>query len=251
MARGGKLKALISYLALGIAVLGASPVGAQTAAPETPWSIVGNLGWDNPISGNLIDGAIGTVTFLPAVVEPHSYGDEYGGGLTWRLGVGYMLGDDSEVLGTFTYAVASGEPISVGTLGGEQLFMDFSDYQQLDLEAGYRRYFSARNKWRPYGGASLGLAFVDRVQTNLTAPNIGAVLTAVDFYDNTTAFTVGFNGGVLYEVNERVGVGGEIGLKWRSGLSGIEGLAGTGLEKINDNSDRWSLPITFTARVRF
>lgn len=244
------MKSSIPCLVLAIGLLGASTSGAQ-GAPDRPWSAFGNIGWDNPISGNLIDGGIGTIGVLPAVVDPQSYGDVFGGGLEWRLGVGYMFRERSEVLGSVRYAVASGEPQAVGTLGASQLFMDFSDYQEFDLEAGYRYYFTPYEKWRPYGGASLGLAFVDRIQTNLTAPDIGAVLTAVEFYDNTTALTIGFNGGVLYELNERVGVGGEVGLRWRGGLSELEGLTGTGLEKINDNSDRWALPITFTARVRF
>jgi len=36
-----------------------------------------------------------------------------------------------------------------------------------------------------------------------------------------------------------------------SGMSAVDGLAGTGLETINDNSSRWTMPIVFGVRARF
>jgi hypothetical protein len=48
-----------------------------------------------------------------------------------------------------------------------------------------------------------------------------------------------------------VDVKGELGFRHVSGLSPIDGLKGTGLEKVNDNSGRWTLPFTVGARVRF
>jgi hypothetical protein len=36
-----------------------------------------------------------------------------------------------------------------------------------------------------------------------------------------------------------------------SGMSAVDGLAGTGLETINDNSSRWTMPIVFGVRTRF
>ena len=34
-------------------------------------------------------------------------------------------------------------------------------------------------------------------------------------------------------------------------MSAVDGLAGTGLENINDNSSRWTVPIVFGVRARF
>jgi len=36
-----------------------------------------------------------------------------------------------------------------------------------------------------------------------------------------------------------------------SGLSAIDDLAGTGLETINDDSSRWTMPVVVGMRVRF
>jgi len=56
---------------------------------------------------------------------------------------------------------------------------------------------------------------------------------------------------VLWQVSNRVGAYGQVGLRWMSGLSEIDNLAGTGLETINDDSSRWTLPIVIGMRVRF
>ena len=74
---------------------------------------------------------------------------------------------------------------------------------------------------------------------------------ATDFYDRTAAFALGGNAGVLWQVTDRMGVYGQLGLRWMSGLSQVDDLAGTGLEGINDNSPRWTMPIVFGTRVRF
>ena len=59
---------------------------------------------------------------------------------------------------------------------------------------------------------------------------------ATDFYDQTAAFTLGGNAGVLLAMSSRVDIFGQVGLRWVSGMSAVDGLEGTGLETINDKS---------------
>jgi|SoiMethySBSTD1v2_1073268.scaffolds.fasta_scaffold364591_3 hypothetical protein len=241
-----------TFTVLAILLISPHIARAQGSAtpPDSPWSFSVNFGMDNPVSGNLIDGGIGTLNSMSVVIDPSSYGDVYGNGVQWRFNVGYMLKPDSEVLGSLLYGVASGEPLQIGTATAP-LFGDFSDHQQLGIEGGYRKYLTAHGHWRPYVGGTMGLMFVDRIQANFTVPDVGTVQTSANLYDNTTAFTFSAHGGVLYEINPRFGIGGELGLRWRGGLSEIDDLQGSGLEKINDNSDSWTLPFGITARFRF
>ena len=74
------------------------------------------------------------------------------------------------------------------------------------------------------------------------APAAGFAGNATDFYDRTTAFTLGANAGLLWQLAERVGVYGQLGVRYVTGMSEVDGLAGTGLETINDKSARWTLP---------
>jgi len=244
------MKSISSLLALVSILVAPSYAGAQVAATTAPWSFSVSFGANNPVSGNLIDGGIGTLNSTAVVVNPVSYGDVFGNGVQWRFNGGYMLRPNVELLGIVSYGVASGEPLQIGT-ATEPLYGDFSDRQELGIEGGYRRYLASRGQWRPYAGGTLGLMFVDRIQANFTVPAIGTVQTSADLYDNSTALTLSGHGGVLYELTETLGIGGELGLRWRAGLSQSDDLQGSGLEKINDNSDSWSLPFNVVARFRF
>ena len=52
------------------------------------------------------------------------------------------------------------------------------------------------------------------------------------------------NGGVLYGLNEQIDLNAQVGFRYNSGLSQIDGLVGTDLEDINDKSARWTMPIS-------
>lgn len=84
-----------------------------------------------------------------------------------------------------------------------------------------------------------------------SVPAAGVVLADTPFYDDSTVPTFGGGFGVQFAVAPRVRLGVETGLRWTGDLSGIEGLAGTGLENLNDSSSRWTLPVLGTISVRF
>ncbi len=104
---------------------------------------------------------------------------------------------------------------------------------------------------RAYGEGTVGLGFVDETDLELVAPAANVGGTATDFYDRTTAFSLGGNVGVLMQLSERVGFFSQVGLRWVSGMSAVDGLEGTGLETINDKSARWTLPFLVGVRARF
>ena len=96
-----------------------------------------------------------------------------------------------------------------------------------------------------------GIGFISETDVTLIAPTTNLAQHATDFYDRTAALSFGGNLGLLLQTNERVGVYGQIGLRWLSGMSSVDGLAGTGLESINNNSSRWTLPFIIGVRTRF
>jgi hypothetical protein len=49
----------------------------------------------------------------------------------------------------------------------------------------------------------------------------------------------------------RIAVQGGIEFKWQGDATDLDGLAGAGLESINDEIRRWSMPITGGVTVRF
>jgi hypothetical protein len=225
--------------------------GAQTPSHET-WSVEGDVGWDFPVSGNLLSAAIGRINDQATVIDSQSYGDIYGTGVKWGFGVGYRLDERSEVRGSMAFQSVSADLSKIGSVANAPLYATFDAYKSFSFEGGYRRYFAdSDQRLRPYAGGTLGIAIVREIDADLAAPDLGLVLNATDFYDRTGAFTIGFNGGVLYAITERVDVKGELGFRHVSGLSAIDGLKNTGLESTNDNSGRWTLPFTVGLRVRF
>jgi hypothetical protein len=215
------------------------------------WSFDVGLGWDNSLSGNINSGAIGTLDGQTVVVTPNSYSDVYGTGFHLRFGGGYLIDEISEVRAVFTYQSLSADLTAMGDFGVSTLYGQYDPYKSFGLDVGFRRYFDVSPKVRPYLEGTFGLGFITEIDVVLSAPSANFTGRATDFYDRTAAFSLAGNAGVLWQVSNRIGAYGQCGLRWMSGLSQIDDLAGTGLETINDDSSRWTLPIMVGMRVRF
>jgi hypothetical protein len=215
------------------------------------WSAEVGIGWDNSLSGNINSGAIGKLDGQVAVILPNSYQDVYGTGFHLRFGGGYLIDEISEVHAVFTYQSLQADLTPMGDLGVSNLYGQYDPYRTFGLDVGFRRYFDAAPAVRPYIEGNFGLGFITEIDVILSAPTANVTARATDFYDRTAAFSLGGAAGVLWQVSNRVGAYGQVGLRWMSGLSPIDDLAGTGLEPINDDSSRWTMPIVVGLRVRF
>lgn len=237
-------------LMVGIWLLVPSSVSAQTA--ESSWNVEGAVGWDVGVSGDFLAPSIGTLDGIPTVIHAQSFGDVYGTGVVWQFSGGYMVDEINEVRAQFSYQRAGSDVVDLGTAGAASLVATFDDYKAWTIEGGYRHYFAQRNqRLRPYGGGTLGVAIISEIDGVFAAPDAGITRLATDFYDGTAALSFGANGGVLFALNDRIDVNGQVGLRYNSGLSQIDSLEATGLEDINDKSARWTLPISIGLRVNF
>jgi hypothetical protein len=229
----------------------ASTAHAQSSATGYRWSVDVGLGWDNGISGNINSGGVGKINNQAVVILPNSYEKVYGTGFHLRFGGGYLIDDVTEVRAMFTYQSLTAELTTMGDIGTSKLYGQYDPYETFGLDAAFRRYADVAENVRAYGEGTLGLGFISETDVTLVAPTTNLAERATDFYDRTAAFSLGGNAGVLWQVSPRVGVYGQVGLRWMSGMSAVDGLAGTGLETINDNSSRWTMPIVFGVRTRF
>jgi hypothetical protein len=223
--------------------------GAQTST--SPLSAELGVGWDVGLSGDFLAASIGTLNGVPVVFESQPFDDVYGNGLMWQFGGGYRLDDANEIRAQVSYQRVGAGVAELGTAGAFGIVATFDDYHAWSIEGGFRRYFPARERLRPYAGATLGVSIISEIDAVFASPQAGLERYATDFYDGTAALTLGVNGGVLYSLNERFDLNGQLGLRYNSGLSAIDALVGTGLEGVNDKSSRWTLPITFGLRVKF
>jgi len=224
---------------------------AQAQADHSPWSVDFGVGWDNDISGHINASGIGELNGQTVVVLANTYEKVYGTGLHLRGGVGYMVGDtNTELRATVTFQSLDADFVTpLGDIGASRLYAQYTDYQSLTLDFGARQYFDLNNRVRAYGDGALGFGFIDKIDALLVAPGVNLSGKANDLYDQTVAMSLSGNVGLLFKTGDRVGVFGQIGLRWMSGLAQVDDLVGTGLETINDKSARWTMP--FVAGVRF
>jgi hypothetical protein len=238
-------KQILAFVALMAA---AAPAAAQSPR----WSVAFNLGTDVPLSGNVHDGGSGRVLTLPTTVQARDYGDIYGSLFTWSADVGFLMGAGSEVRARVFRTNGDAARVQVGDVATLALFAQFDPYTATGMDAGYRQYLTGSDsKVRPYAGASVGFLRTDTINATFSVPAANVVLKDVPMYEASMVPTFAVSAGAMVPLGRHFGVQGGIDLRWHGNLSPVDGLAGTGLEAINDKSRRWSLPVTVGAVVRF
>lgn len=229
----------------------AASAAAQSSG-DSRWTVDVGLGIDVSVNGNVNSGAIGRLDGQAAAILPNPYGDVYGAGLHFRFGAGYALDDESELRATLTFQSVDADLVRLGDLGPSSLYGQYSDYQTLALDFGYRRYVPLQtDKFRVYAEGTIGFGFIDAIDVRFAAPQSNAVFDDTDFYDQTAAFTWAIGAGVLFPIAERVDLNVQAGLRRVSGLSDVDQLIGTGLDDINNDSARLTFPVVIGARFRF
>jgi hypothetical protein len=238
----------------------AAPVAAAGAALSTldhRFTVGFQWGPDNSFSGDVIQAASGqTLSGIPINMQDTSYDDIFGRMNLFKVGVGWRTTERSEALFNFRWGRSNADIVQIGTVGSAvtaPLNVQFSDYNYWGVEGGQRFYFT-RARFTPFVGYLVGAIRYDDITSNFVdiSPSLTPGLAAQDgkFFEKSWALTVGPTGGFL------VGLGpiealAEVQLQYQGKLSDVDWLVEEGLRNINDDSSRWSLPITFGARVRF
>jgi hypothetical protein len=241
---------LIKSVRLPVAALVVALSAADARAQSNPWSVSFDLGTQVGLSGDVHGGGSGTVLNLPTQVQARSYPDVYSNGFYWAAGLGYRVGEAGEIRVRGGYEDSPADRLQVGSVAGLPLFALFDDYKAFGMDFGYRQYFGTATA-RPYVGAHGGFMRIDEIQSEFSVPAAGVVLSNVDMYDTSVVPSFGGGGGVQISLSDRFAVQGGVEFKWQGDATDLDGLAGTGLEPINDKNRRWSMPITAGLTVRF
>ncbi len=249
------MKKLVQILSWSNRVVVLLALGAPAAAAQTElgrWSVSFDAGVQLALAGDAHTGGSGRVLNLPASVSAKSYGDVFGQGFYWAAGLGYGVGERGEIRVQGAYTANPAEQLQVGTVANFPLLADFEDYKAFAMDFGYRQYLSARDRRvRPFFGGGAGFTRVDRIRGTFSVPAAGATLPNVGFYDASTVPSFNANGGVQFAVSSRLLFQGLADFRWHGDLNDQDGLAGTGLEGLNDEGRRWTLPVTGGVTVRF
>jgi hypothetical protein len=233
-----------------ITLLVASSAAAQ--AGEGRWSLSFGAGVVPTVSGIYHEGGSGTVLGLPTQVAERDWSDIYNNGIGLQVGVGYAMTDRVEAVSTFSVRRQDARELSVGTVAGLDLRSQFSDYRDWGLEGGLRFHLVSRDApVNTYLGVAGGFRRIDAKPATFSVPAAGVVLNDVPFYDAATVGTVGGDFGVQFGIGPRLRLGVETGLRYTGSIADLDGLAGTGLDNLNDSSSRWTVPVLGTVSFRF
>jgi hypothetical protein len=233
------------------AALSAAPAVAAAQGIQGAWSFTFSGGAAVPTGGEFHEGGQGTVLGLPTTVNSKTTSDVYDPGIGWRAGVGYGVSRNVELFGEFAWGRAEASELSVGNVASLDLRAKFGDYTSYGANAGMRYHLMPESRVSPYVGALAGFRRVEAIPGTFSVPAAGVTLTDVPFFDDSTVPVFGGDFGVLFAVSERVRLGVEGGVRYHTDLEQVEGLAGTGLENLNDAGSSWSVPISGVVRFGF
>ena len=236
-----------------VAALLSAPAAAfaQDDGIRGQWSVTATGGASVVAGGEFHEGGAGTVLGLPTTVGARNNKDIFDPAVGWRAGLGYGVSDNVEIFGDFAWTRASASELSVGTVAALDLRARFGDYTSYGMDAGMRYHFAPAARVNPYLAALAGFRRVNAIPGTFTVPDAGVTLPDTPFFSDSTVPVFGGDAGVLFGVSPRMSLGVEGGLRYHTDLSETEGLAGTGLENLNDAGSGWSVPITGVVRFRF
>jgi len=215
------------------------------------WSLTFTGGASVPTGGEFHESGSGTVLGLPTSVQAKTNGDIFDPGLGWRAGAGYGVSRNVELFGDFVWGRAESSELSVGDVASLDLRAAFADYTTYGMDGGMRYHFVPGARVAPYVSALAGFRRVDAIPGTFSVPAANVTLSDTPFFDDSTVPVFGGDVGVLFALSPRFSLGVETGVRYHTDLSDIEGLAGTGLENLNDAGSRWSVPIAGVVRFAF
>jgi hypothetical protein len=261
-----------AFAAAGLASLIALPaLSMPTGTPKAgAWSFDMTGGAEFVTGGDVHGGTNAPVANLGALnpaltgvsatlqIEPRSFNDVYGTLYGVRGAVSYGLDDNAETFFGLTYSWGSGDRLQVGGAAVPALnttlpvYGDFGNFKAWGLEAGYRYFFDTGSNVHPYVAAKGTVQWVDKINATFTIPDANITLTDVRFYDSSTAWGAGLDVGFLWQAGPGLSVGVESGIAYAGKLKDDDrDIGGLGLAGINNEGDRWTIPLKATLRATF
>jgi hypothetical protein len=265
---------LIFNAAIATIVLCSSAASAQAAPPQemsSPWSFSASIGTDIAVGGEVMNAATSNSLNLSTLnsnlsgtgvltMRGRDYKDMYEPGAKASVEVRYATSELSEYFGTVSYMRAAGKNnVNVGCIVttapscGTAILGSVSDLQETSLEIGFRHWLGTgfiSEAIRPYyairGGAVWSKGGHNYLHTATDS------LAMWRLYDDSVAYTVGFDVGATYTISRNAELAAEIGVRYTGDRDGLDiDYGAIGLGAINNNSSRVSIPMSVKLNAVF
>ena len=193
--------------------------------------------------------------FSEAFHRPHKFG----------VDIDYGLSPLMEVFGGVSYTNAQAKRFTAldvtftGTVGGtvivagSQFLGEFHDYEEYAGTLGLRRFFDRTSRFKPYVAAQVSARYVPGIDLRLFNEATGVQVDDIRFYDPTYTYSAGLRVGMRFDVTDYAAIGLETGVTYFGSLRDAD-ASFSGLNEFDDSnndSDRFELPLTVRAVIRF
>ena len=236
-------------------------IGLKSVCDRTHWTIGLAGGLDFPVEGTFhtaqsasVDTALlglgaGTVPFEIGEAE---YKDIFPNFQRYGLEARRQVTDHVGLVLGAGYTKGDAQSRQIGTAGGNALFAQFDDYEDVHLYSGFRYVVNPQNRIRFVLGTNAGVRFVNDMNATLSSPGLGLGPTNVNFYDDTTVFSFGTVFGLEVDVVQNLVMTIETGSNFQTQLDRDDSsLAPLGLGNLNDGSGVYSVPLRFGLTYRW
>ncbi len=221
------------------------------------WNLEGAVGPEFFLGGDAITDDINAIDNVFA--NETSLNDAFDEGMRYELGGSYALNPNRKVTVMGSYAEADGDNVSLGTINGDALTGQFSDYQRYGVEVGLRQYFTPTpapvfGSVRPYVEGKVGAAHVDDIV--LTNAQLGGAAYnggTVRMYESGWVPTAAGMVGVEAPVFKRATLALETGIRYTGVMESDTRDLGPGvpLAGTNNGMESWTVPVQLRGRYRF
>jgi len=221
------------------------------------WNLEGAVGPEFFLGGDAITN---DVNDIPGVLANEtSINDAFDEGIRYEIGGSYALNPNRKVTLMGSYAEADGDNVTLGSINGDAVTGQFSDYQRYGVEVGLRQYVTPLpapvfGSVRPYVEGKVGAAHVDDIV--LTNAQLGGAAFnggTVRMYESGWVPTAAGMIGVEAPVFKRATLALETGIRYTGILESDTRDLGPGapLAGTNNGLESWTVPVQLRGRYRF
>ena len=245
------MKPIVSVVLFVTAITLSATTGfAQSSSPTDGRAIAWiSLGFQSDLGGAVNSSGVGVVNGLRAEIDANTWGERYDAALVVNFGGAYNLTSNSQLFGALMWEQAETDTAEAGLIGGQPLSVQFSDYQGTAFDVGYRYLFATGARRRPFVSMAVGFQRLQDITLSLSSTPYTS--SNIPFYDDSWVFGWRVGGGILADINDRLGWQVTVDIKYAGGISDQSGIGTVGFERINDAGNRWSVPILAGVYVKF
>lgn len=220
------------------------------------WNIEGGVGKTYSVGGTAFAGS--NSTFPGAALNDIDMSDAYDSGDRAELGASYAMSPDMKLTGMAFYEAAeSSGRQDLGTVGGQAISAEFSDYESKGVELGLRKYFNPTpapivGHVRPYVEGRVGATHINDVFLENTTVGL-APIGNVAFINSGWVGSAAGLVGIETPLTRFSTIGLETGIRYvgaaEENTSSIP--PGSAFSGTNEEFSRTSIPIMLRGRYRF